>query len=65
MGLGWLDVVKFEKRVTDALEIQEGAENLEQRQILDGRENAAKKRRYMMMGLATIGKHTHFPLPSP
>lgn len=56
MGLGWLDVVKFEKRVTDALEIQEGVEKLEQKEVIEGREAAAKKRRYLMVGLATIGK---------
>ncbi|KAG8966185.1 hypothetical protein FRC03_012303 [Tulasnella sp. 419] len=55
LGLTWLDVVKFEKRVTDALEIQEGVEKLEQKEVLEGRELAAKKRRYVMMGLATIG----------
>ncbi|KAG8876142.1 hypothetical protein FRB97_004418 [Tulasnella sp. 331] len=55
MGLGWLDVVKFEKRVTDALEIQEGVEKMEQKEVIEGRSAAAQKKRYMMMGLATIG----------
>ncbi|KAF8527388.1 hypothetical protein BU17DRAFT_39586 [Hysterangium stoloniferum] len=55
LGLGWLDVVKFEKRVTDALEIQEGIEKMEQKDIIEGRMKAAKKKRYMMMGLATLG----------
>lgn len=55
LGLGWIDVVRFEKRVTDALEIQEGAEKLEQREVIEGRSKAAKKRRYVMMGLATLG----------
>ncbi|KIJ54324.1 hypothetical protein M422DRAFT_42501 [Sphaerobolus stellatus SS14] len=55
LGLGWIDVVKFEKRVTDALEIQEGVEKMEQQDIIDGRMKSAKKRRYVMMGLATIG----------
>jgi hypothetical protein len=55
LGLGWLEVVRFEKRVTDALEIQEGVERLEQRDIIDGREKSAKKKRYVMMGLATLG----------
>lgn len=55
MGLGWLDVVKFEKRVTDALEIQEGVEKMEQKDIVEGREAKAKTRRYMMVGLATLG----------
>ncbi|KAG9003651.1 hypothetical protein FRB90_011140 [Tulasnella sp. 427] len=55
IGLGWLDVVKFEKRVTDALEIQEGIEKLEQKEVIEGRDSAAKKKRYLMVGLATIG----------
>ncbi|KAA1467865.1 DUF726-domain-containing protein [Dentipellis sp. KUC8613] len=55
MGLGWLDVVKFEQRVTEALEIQEGVEQMEQREIIEGRQKSARKRRYMMMGLATLG----------
>lgn len=55
LGLGWLDVVKFEKRVTDALEIQEGVEKMEQQDIIEGRMKAARQRRYVMMGLATVG----------
>lgn len=55
LGLGWLDVVKFEKRVTDALEIQEGVEKMEQKDVIEGRMKAAKKKRYVMMGLATLG----------
>jgi hypothetical protein len=55
LGLGWLDVAKFERRVTEALEIQEGVEQTEQKEIVEGRKNAAKKRRYVMMGLATLG----------
>ena len=60
LGLGWLDVVKFESRVTQALEIQEDIETLEQQEIVDGARKAGRKRRYMMLGLATIGKV--FPL---
>ncbi|TFK18161.1 DUF726-domain-containing protein [Coprinopsis marcescibilis] len=55
LGLGWLDVVKFESRVTEALEIQEDVDNLEQQQIVDGVKKSGKKRRYVMLGLATIG----------
>ncbi|KAH8119812.1 DUF726-domain-containing protein [Phellopilus nigrolimitatus] len=55
LGLGWLDVVKFEERVTEALEIQEGVEKLEQKEVMEGRVKAAKKRRYAMLGLATLG----------
>lgn len=55
LGLGWLDVVKFESRVTEALEIQEDIETMENQQVIEGRQKAAKKRRYVMMGLATLG----------
>lgn len=55
MGLTWLDVTRFEKRVTDALEIQEGVERLEQGEIIEDRRQRGKKRRYAMMGLATLG----------
>lgn len=55
LGLGWLDVVRFESRVTEALEIQEDIEKLEQQEIVDGVQKSQKKRRYMMMGLATLG----------
>ncbi|KAF8435758.1 hypothetical protein L210DRAFT_3484171 [Boletus edulis BED1] len=55
LGLGWLDVAKFERRVTESLEIQEGVETLENQDIIEGSSKAAQKRRYMMMGLATLG----------
>lgn len=55
LGLGWLDVVKFESRVTEALEIQEGVEKTEHQELIDGRQKAARKKRYVMMGLATLG----------
>ena len=56
LGLGWLDVVKFERRVTETLEIQEGVEKLEQQDSISGVQKNSKKRRYMMLGLATLGK---------
>ena len=55
LGLGWLDVVKFESRVTQALEIQEDIETLEQQALVESARKAGNKRRYMMLGLATIG----------
>ncbi|KAJ7083377.1 hypothetical protein B0H15DRAFT_423801 [Mycena belliarum] len=55
LGLGWLDVVKFESRVTEALEIQEDVEKTEQQEVIEGRQKAARKKRYMMLGLATLG----------
>ena len=55
LGLGWIDVVKFERRVTESLEIQEGIEKLENQEIIERSSKAARKKRYMMMGLATLG----------
>ena len=55
LGLGWIDVVKFESRVTEALEIQEDVETLQQQGAIDGQQKAMKKKRYMMLGLATLG----------
>ena len=53
LGIGWLDVVKFESRVTQALEIQE---DIKQQDIVDGARKAGRKRRYIMLGLTTISK---------
>ena len=55
LGLGWIDVVKFERRVTEALEIQEGVEKLEHQESIQEAAKSHKKRRYMMLGLATLG----------
>lgn len=55
LDLTWMDVTRFEKRVTDALEIQEGVEQLEQDQVIEGRRKKGMKKRYAMMGLATLG----------
>ncbi|KAF8274342.1 hypothetical protein EI94DRAFT_1562200 [Lactarius quietus] len=55
LGFGWLDVVKFEQRVSEALEIQEDVEKMEQQEIIASRQKSSRKRRYMMIGLATLG----------
>jgi hypothetical protein len=55
LGLGWLDVAKFERRITEALEIQESVEKTEQGDVVQSRAQSSKKRRYVMMGLATLG----------
>ncbi|KAF5385181.1 hypothetical protein D9615_000938 [Tricholomella constricta] len=55
LGLGWLDLVKFESRVTEALEIQEDVEKMEQQEVIQGQQKAMKKKRYVMLGLATLG----------
>lgn len=55
LGLGWFDLVKFESRVTEALEIQEDVDRMENHDVVVERQQAAKKKRYMMMGIATLG----------
>ncbi|OCF30494.1 hypothetical protein I316_07876 [Kwoniella heveanensis BCC8398] len=55
LGFGWSDLVRFENRVTDALEIQEGVEKTGQETIIEGRMKAAKTKRYALMGLAAVG----------
>lgn len=53
----WLDICRFEKRVTDALEMQQQAEheNWNEDEHLENRRKMALKRKYVMMGLATVG----------
>lgn len=53
----WIDVCRFEKRVTDALEMQQAAEkeNWNEEDHLETRRKLALKKRYVMMGLATVG----------
>jgi hypothetical protein len=57
MGIDWLEICRFEKRVTDALEMQQAAEkeNWNEDEHKENRRKLALKRRYMMMGLATVG----------
>src|SRR6266576_813570 len=55
LGLGWLDVVKFECRVTEALEIQEGVKTLEHKDLVAEHQRLQRRKRYMMLGLATLG----------
>lgn len=51
LGLGWLDVVRFERRVTEALEIEESVEKLEQGEAIKQVQKNTRKRRFMMLGL--------------
>jgi hypothetical protein len=53
----WLDICRFEKRVTDALEMQETAnkETWDEADHMENRRKRALKRKYVMMGLATVG----------
>ncbi|KAF1992079.1 DUF726-domain-containing protein [Aulographum hederae CBS 113979] len=57
LDVEWLEICRFEKRVTDALEMQEAAskENWNEDEHMENRKKMARNRRLMMMGLATVG----------
>jgi hypothetical protein len=56
LGIEWLDITRFERRVTDALQIQEsGEQSWKEDALIDSRAKQARNRRYMMLGLATLG----------
>ncbi|KAF3933978.1 hypothetical protein ABW19_dt0208728 [Dactylella cylindrospora] len=56
LSISWIDICKFEKKVTDALEMQENTtQNWNESDILEDRARRARNRRYAMMGLATLG----------
>ncbi|KAK7905364.1 hypothetical protein LTR67_000085 [Exophiala xenobiotica] len=57
MNISWVQICRFEKRVIDALEMQEeeSKENWDESQNLEKRRKLGLKRKYMMMGLATVG----------
>ncbi|KAF2221874.1 hypothetical protein BDZ85DRAFT_165656, partial [Elsinoe ampelina] len=57
LQVDWLDICRFEKRITDALEMQEAAdkENWNEEEHMQQREKSSRNRKLMMMGLATVG----------
>lgn len=57
LDVSWLEICRFEKRVTDALEMQEAAakETWDEAEHMENRRKLALKRKYVMMGLATVG----------
>lgn len=57
LSIHWLDICRFEKRVTDALEMQEAAdkENWNEDEHMVQRKKSSRNRRLVMMGLATVG----------
>lgn len=57
LTVDWLEICRFEKRVTEALEMQEEAnkENWNEDEHLESRRKRARNRRLAMMGLATVG----------
>jgi hypothetical protein len=57
LSVDWLEICRFEKRVTDALEIQEEAnkENWNEDEHMETRRKRALRKRLAFMGLATVG----------
>jgi hypothetical protein len=57
LSVDWLEICRFEKRVTEALEMQEEAnkENWNEDEHMEDRRKRALKRRIAFMGLATVG----------
>ncbi|KAK2825716.1 hypothetical protein FQN49_007434 [Arthroderma sp. PD_2] len=57
MNISWNQICRFEKRIIDALEMQQEAskETWDEAQHLESRRKAALKQRYLIMGLATVG----------
>ncbi|KKY18781.1 hypothetical protein UCRPC4_g04761 [Phaeomoniella chlamydospora] len=57
MDVSWTQICRFEKRVIDALEMQEekDQENWNEDEHLEARRKAGLKRKYVMMGIATVG----------
>lgn len=57
LDVEWQEICRFEKRVTDALEMQEQAdkENWNEDEHLESRKKAARNRRLMVMGMCTVG----------
>ena len=53
----WIDICRFEKRVTDAIEMQEAAnkETWDEAEHMETRRKQSLKKKYAMMGLATVG----------
>jgi hypothetical protein len=57
LSVDWLEICRFEKRVTDALEMQEQAdkENWNEEDHMKSRAKRARNRRLAFMGIATVG----------
>ncbi|KAK5078209.1 hypothetical protein LTR64_003384 [Lithohypha guttulata] len=56
MDISWVQICRFEKRVIDQLEMEEAAkEKWDESEHMETRRKQALTRRYVMMGLATVG----------
>lgn len=57
LDVSWIDVCRFEKRITEALEMEEEAqkEDWNEAEHMEERRKRARNRRLALMGLATVG----------
>lgn len=56
LGISALDIAQFERKVTDSLELEEGnVQEWDESELLENRRKMALKKKYMYMGLATLG----------
>lgn len=57
MDINWVQICRFEKRVIDSLEMQEAEakENWDESDNMERRRKLGLKRKYVVMGLATVG----------
>lgn len=56
LGISELDIAQFEQKVTDALEIEEATNQVwDEREIMETRRKKALRKKYMYVGLATLG----------
>jgi hypothetical protein len=57
LSVDWLEICRFEKRITDALEMQEQAdkENWNEEDHMKSRAKRARNKRIAFMGIATVG----------
>ena len=56
LGVSKIDIIKFERRITEALEMQESsAQEWDSQDLLNFRKKQDRNKRYLVMGLATIG----------
>lgn len=56
LGVTPLEIAHFERKVTDALQIEEGSDqNWDESEIIENRRKLALRKKYMYVGLATLG----------
>ncbi|KAG0147853.1 hypothetical protein CROQUDRAFT_132292 [Cronartium quercuum f. sp. fusiforme G11] len=55
LGLSWMDVVRFERRLTEALEVQEGISQQDHGDVIEDHKKKTRNKRLLMVGAATIG----------